>query len=797
MAFFTARSANPKPSVEWTEVLLRLVEAIAAPDESGSIGIGEVRQRLLTILLDAFPRGVSAAGLWLVDDFGGSFAATLWSWKHTQITIPDSVGPPSLRIPLRDPVWNGDFHLIHDQVAIQDRFQISTRNKNIGDFLATAFGANDFHNAVSEFLLPLFEKAPTAGIVPVGFLHFVTSDPHSWYNLLNDDPTQFARILSGALGSRITTGRQYRINKAVTEFQASLPAANTSALLLASASATLLKLASAVSCSIYSRNGTNGLRLEAESHSGFPSPKILSKTSFSYQAFSDLSTKCARIPSVDAGGPAQISPSHSISRAELPEGLAPTSTSWLSYVVGLPSYDGEDTVPFLLIRLLTTRRKLFLGGSFSATDQQILLLIANYLTEILPGFLIRETVDEINKDSASLQRKIRDRIAKSGILLREREFAKSIRRIIPSVTDVLIAEKRIRNDKEVTSFWNSQGRAINQNKKFSWWRKSSVGSARNFDITVRPVIIDGMIDIPLYQIDKRWMGLRCFIDFDDLPDYEWRLIEHIVGELRFAALGSFDVSERTIQIAELRHALNAGLTGLLGHLKVAADTYADCLQAIRDGESNVAVRRIFQEAQYRKSMERARLSGEQVSAFFEDTRVLLADITPDSLQKSSFDLPTLIYELRTLFVRETARRKIQIQTRISITRNMIVYDRVLLKLALFNLLDNAIKYSFSENTIVVSVDIQRYDKMEILLGVHNIGPFIPSGEVREEIFEPFRRVKHAGVQAMPGTGLGLAATRRIAEVHGGSVKVESVPLDQKGDQIFRARTSFTLVLPQE
>lgn len=149
--------------------------------------------------------------------------------------------------------------------------------------------------------------------------------------------------------------------------------------------------------------------------------------------------------------------------------------------------------------------------------------------------------------------------------------------------------------------------------------------------------------------------------------------------------------------------------------------------------------------------------------------------------------------MRTLFLTEVTRRKLQIDKDISVQRH-VVYDKALLKLALFNLIDNAVKYSFSENVVTVIGTVVRG---QYHLSVHNIGPFIPSGEIRDQIFEPFRRIKYSGVQTMPGTGLGLAATRRIVEVHGGIVRVKSIP-DPRGNLASpRAKTIFTITIPQE
>jgi signal transduction histidine kinase len=106
-------------------------------------------------------------------------------------------------------------------------------------------------------------------------------------------------------------------------------------------------------------------------------------------------------------------------------------------------------------------------------------------------------------------------------------------------------------------------------------------------------------------------------------------------------------------------------------------------------------------------------------------------------------------------------------------------DPHLLALALRQLLDNALKYSPPTSAI----DIMARANGAIEIDVHNTGSLIPEAE-QPRIFERYYR----GTQArqIPGTGMGLAIVQRIAEAHGGTLRVTSSP--QTG-------TTFTLSLP--
>ena len=89
--------------------------------------------------------------------------------------------------------------------------------------------------------------------------------------------------------------------------------------------------------------------------------------------------------------------------------------------------------------------------------------------------------------------------------------------------------------------------------------------------------------------------------------------------------------------------------------------------------------------------------------------------------------------------------------------------------ALFNLLDNAVKYSDSGSTVSVAV---RREGNWVELSVADHGPGIPARDL-ERIFERFYRVDRARSRETGGTGLGLAIVRHVATNHGGVVTVES------------------------
>jgi PAS domain S-box-containing protein len=96
-------------------------------------------------------------------------------------------------------------------------------------------------------------------------------------------------------------------------------------------------------------------------------------------------------------------------------------------------------------------------------------------------------------------------------------------------------------------------------------------------------------------------------------------------------------------------------------------------------------------------------------------------------------------------------------------------DRTRLRQALLNLLSNAIKYNDEGGS--VSIEARPEGTARLRIRVTDSGPGIPAARLAE-LFKPFNRLG-AEATEIEGTGIGLTITRRLIEVMGGSVDVES------------------------
>ena len=109
-------------------------------------------------------------------------------------------------------------------------------------------------------------------------------------------------------------------------------------------------------------------------------------------------------------------------------------------------------------------------------------------------------------------------------------------------------------------------------------------------------------------------------------------------------------------------------------------------------------------------------------------------------------------------------------------------DREALSRALWNLLDNAVKYSPDSKTIWVEA---AREGSQIAIQVRDRGVGIAPDE-QQQIFKKFVRAPSAKAAGIKGTGLGLAMVQHIVSAHGGEIRVTSEP---------GAGSTFTILLP--
>ena len=137
-----------------------------------------------------------------------------------------------------------------------------------------------------------------------------------------------------------------------------------------------------------------------------------------------------------------------------------------------------------------------------------------------------------------------------------------------------------------------------------------------------------------------------------------------------------------------------------------------------------------------------------------------------TLTREMFDVGDLMTE-----VVEDFENRFQLRIfDLDLEEDIFIYgDRVLLQMAINNLIDNALKYSGKDDTITLKLFKEdKYIKMQII----DQGQGIADNE-KEKVFEKFYR---SAKRQAKGTGLGLYLTNRIVKQHSGSIQVtDNIP----------------------
>lgn len=161
-----------------------------------------------------------------------------------------------------------------------------------------------------------------------------------------------------------------------------------------------------------------------------------------------------------------------------------------------------------------------------------------------------------------------------------------------------------------------------------------------------------------------------------------------------------------------------------------------------------------------------RLSG-LINNILDFSRIKNMDIT---LSRKPVDLYSIIEIAVTITASYANKKSIAIQNEILPGSHIINGDENRLQQIFLNIIDNAIKFTEKGN---ITISASQSDDLSVVK-ISDTGIGIPS-EKQREIFEPFVQADGSIVRRYGGTGLGLAITKKLVELHGGSIDVQSTP----------------------
>ena len=139
------------------------------------------------------------------------------------------------------------------------------------------------------------------------------------------------------------------------------------------------------------------------------------------------------------------------------------------------------------------------------------------------------------------------------------------------------------------------------------------------------------------------------------------------------------------------------------------------------------------------------------------------------LTRTNFDINRVIKDTAAAFEGACSARGITFDLTFNDSIQMVYADLGKIQQVLYNLIDNAIKFSHEDSIIYIQTSI-RYEK--IFISVKDTGIGIPK-DSQKKIFERFYKTDLSRGKDKKGTGLGLAIVKEIIQAHGENIDVVS------------------------
>ncbi len=194
------------------------------------------------------------------------------------------------------------------------------------------------------------------------------------------------------------------------------------------------------------------------------------------------------------------------------------------------------------------------------------------------------------------------------------------------------------------------------------------------------------------------------------------------------------------------------------------------LTSIRQLSSMLVQGRLASEEQRQRSYELLAGESERLERLVEgllDFGLMEAGETRYRLE--SVEAGDLVRDIVAAFQRTVSAKGYSVELALPAGHLRIRADRDALGRALWNLLDNAVKYSLDNRTVWVEMEVQG-DRLAI--GVRDQGMGIPAVD-QKSIFHKFVRGENSRQAGIKGAGLGLAMVQHIVAAHGGEIRLES------------------------
>ena len=142
----------------------------------------------------------------------------------------------------------------------------------------------------------------------------------------------------------------------------------------------------------------------------------------------------------------------------------------------------------------------------------------------------------------------------------------------------------------------------------------------------------------------------------------------------------------------------------------------------------------------------------------------------ESIEEENIILSMLTDECSAMLKDRAAQQKLSLKIDMAKQMPKLCADAIKIKQVLLNLMTNAVKFTPEHGTVTVIFAVNEMGAIEMKVADSGIG--IPAEDI-PKVTNPFEQLEEANLRSKEGTGLGLALSKRLAELHGGTLSIES------------------------
>lgn len=254
------------------------------------------------------------------------------------------------------------------------------------------------------------------------------------------------------------------------------------------------------------------------------------------------------------------------------------------------------------------------------------------------------------------------------------------------------------------------------------------------------------------------MFVGLFLDIDDERKMEKQLQKQKIDLEDALAAAQHANKAKTTFLNNMSHDIRTPMNAIIGFTSLAA-THIENTEQVRDYLSKITTSSNHLLSLINDVLDMSRIESGKVK-----------------IEEKEASLPEIMHDLKTIVQTDITSRQLEfyIDT-VDVVNEHVLCDKLRLNQILLNLLSNAMK--FTKPGGIVSVRIlqkenapEGFASYDFQIKDTGIGM---SREFLEHVFEPFEREKTSTISGIQGTGLGMAITKNIVDMMGGTITVKS------------------------